>query len=384
MKYIPILLSLLIIFSACGMEGEAPVSTFTPIDVNATDETRTLFTSLDAIRHQHVLFGHQDDLAYGYNWINEPGRSDVLGTTGSYPAVYGWELGDLELGYEENLDAVNFENMKEWIKEGYRRGGVITIGWHMNNPVTGGDAWDTEGNAVPTVLPGGENHEMFKEWLDRFADFAGDLTAIGSNGETHPIPILFRPFHEMTGSWFWWGRDLCTPEEFVELWQFTVDYLKNEKGLNHLLYSYSTDVFNSKEDYLERYPGDDYVDMLGYDDYHSVRSVDTQDTFVERLEMLVEMAEERNKIPAMTETGYEGIPDPEWWTETLLAGINANENTRRIAYVLAWRNANHENDRPNHYYAPFPGHPSEANFVEFREHPLIMFEEDLPDLYSIY
>lgn len=373
----------LLIFSACDIESEAPITTYTPIDHNATEETRTLFTSLDAIRHQHVLFGHQDDLAYGYEWINEPGRSDVLETAGSYPAVYGWELGDLEYGNEENLDGVNFENMKEWIREGYSRGGVITIGWHMNNPVTGGDAWDTDGNAVPTVLPGGENHEMFKEWLDRFADFAGDLTVTDDTGDSHAIPILFRPFHEHNGSWFWWGQDLTTTEDFIALWRFTVEYLRDEKDLNNLLYSYSPDVFDSKEAYLERYPGDDYVDIFGYDDYHSIRSADTRDTFVYRLEMVVEMAEERNKIPAMTETGYETIPDPEWWTETLLAGINATETTRRIAYVLVWRNANHEHDRPDHYYAPFSGHPSEKNFREFREHELILFEDDLPDLYSL-
>jgi len=97
--------------------------------------------------------------------------------------------------------------------------------------------------------------------------------------------------------------------------------------------------------------------------------------------MLMEMAEERGKIPAMTETGYETITDSTWWTDVLLAGINANETTRRIAYVLVWRNANHENDRPDHYYAPYEGHPSADNFREFREHELMLFEDDLPDLY---
>jgi mannan endo-1,4-beta-mannosidase len=350
-------------------------------DSKLSEKTQILFDNLDSIRHDHVLFGNQDDLAYGVNWINEPGRSDVLETAGSYPAVYGWELGDLELGNEANLDGVNFENMKQWIRDGYNRGGVITIGWHMNNPATGGNAWETDGNALSTIIPGGEHHQTYTEWLDRFAEFINDLSVTGDNGESHLVPVLFRPFHEMTGSWFWWGRDHSTPEEYITLWRFTVDYLRNEKGLNNLLFSYSTDVFESEEDYLERYPGDAYVDIMGYDDYHSIRSTDTQQTFVSRLEMLVEMAEERSKIPAMTETGYETIPDSSWWTDVLLSGINANDTTRRIAYVLTWRNANHENDRPDHYYAPYSGHPSEENFREFREHELILFEDDLPDLY---
>ncbi len=377
MKSIALLFSLMLM-SSCAATDSSPESDTTSSQL--TEKTQILFDNLDTIRHDHVLFGHQDDLAYGYNWINEPGRSDVLETAGSYPAVYGWELGDLELGNEENLDGVNFKNMKEWIKEGYRRGGVITIGWHMNNPATGGNAWDTEGNAVATILPGGENHEKFKEWLDIFAGFVEDLTVI-TNGESVDIPILFRPYHEMTGNWFWWGGDSCTPKEYIELWRFTVDYLRDEKKLNNLLYSYSPDQFDSKEAYLERYPGDAYVDILGYDDYHSVTSTDTQDTFVNRLETLVEMAEERGKIPAMTETGFETIPDENWWTDVLLAGINSSETTRRIAYVLVWRNANYGHDRPDHYYAPYPGHPSAENFREFREHELILFEEDLPDLY---
>lgn len=381
MRYLYIVFFFFIFITSCKTEAESPVSSFTTADQHATAQTKALFSSLDAIRQEHVLFGHQDDLAYGYNWINEPGRSDVLETAGSYPAVYGWELGDLELGNEENLDGVNFENMKEWIRDGYSRGGVITIGWHMNNPATGGNAWDTEGNAVTSVLPGGEHHEKFRGWLDIFADFVSDLTVTNESGGTEQVPVIFRPFHEMTGSWFWWGRDFATAGEFAELWQFTVDYLKDEKDLHNLLYSYSTDVFDSEEDYLERYPGDEYVDVIGFDDYHSIRSVDTQEQFTSRLRMLVDIAEKRDKIPAMTETGFETIPEPDWWTETLLAGINKDQTTRKIAYVLVWRNANNENDRPDHYYAPYPGHPSENDFKKFREHPLILFEDDLPDLY---
>ena len=379
MKLMILLLSLTLLSSCAGGES-SPVSDTS--DSPLSEKTQILFENLESIRQDHVLFGHQDDLAYGVNWINEPGRSDVLETAGSYPAVYGWELGDLELGSDENLDGVNFENIKQWIKDGYQRGGIITIGWHMNNPATGGNAWETNGNAVSTIIPDGEHHQTYTEWLDRFAEFINDLSVTGNNGESHLVPVLFRPFHEMTGSWFWWGRDHSTPEEYISLWRFTIDYLREEKGLKNLLFSYSTDVFESEEDYLERYPGDAYVDIMGYDDYHSIRSTDTQQTFVSRLEMLVEMAEERGKIPAMTETGYETIPDSTWWTDVLLAGINANDTTRRVAYVLTWRNANHENDRPDHYYAPYSGHPSEENFRTFREHELILFEDDLPDLYS--
>lgn len=354
-------------------------------DPNITPEALSLFKNLDQIRHDHVLFGHQDDLAYGVYWVSEPGRSDVRETAGSYPAVYGWELGDLELGAEQNLDKVNFSNMRSWIREGYLRGGVITIGWHMNNPATGGNAWDTVGRAISHILPGAPGHEMFLDWLDTFADFVKTLRV--EDGETrhpaHLIPILFRPYHEHNGSWFWWGADHSSPEQYKSLWRFTTDYLRNTHKLNNLLYVYSPDRFEDEAHYMERYPGDDYVDVFGYDDYGNVRSVETVPTLTAKLENVVNMAEARGKIPVLSETGNEQIPIDTWFTDVLLAAIKGSETSRRIAYTLVWRNANAETDRPDHYYAPFEGHPTVANFVEFRNDPFVLFEDDLPDLYSL-
>ena len=75
------------------------------------------------------------------------------------------------------------------------------------------------------------------------------------------IPVIFRPFHELNGSWFWWGGKNCTPEEIKQLYRFTVAYLRDQKNVHNLLYAYNTDRFTTKEDYLERYPGDEWVDI---------------------------------------------------------------------------------------------------------------------------
>ncbi len=99
--------------------------------------------------------------------------------------------------------------------------------------------------------------------------------------------------------------------------------------------------------------------------------------FVKSLEMIVKLAEERNKIPVLTETGLDKLHIAGWWTEMLLAGINANEVTRRIAYVLVWRNASED-----HFHAPFPGHFSEADFIKFYNDPLTVFEADLSNVYK--
>ena len=68
-----------------------------------------------------------------------PGRSDIRDITGEYPAVYGFDLGRIELGWKVNLDSVPFDKTRQYIQEAYERGGIITLSWHLNNPLTGGN-----------------------------------------------------------------------------------------------------------------------------------------------------------------------------------------------------------------------------------------------------
>jgi len=167
-----------------------------PCDPMATEETKHLYQNLSKLRRSGYMIGHQDDLAYGVNWKYEKGKSDIKEVTGDYPAVYGWELGHLELDSSRNLDGVPFDKMKEFIAEGYSRGGVITISWHFTNALNGKSAWNPEPGSVAAILPGGAKHELYKKWLDRIAAFMLDLK--GSRKEL--IPVIFRPFHELNGS----------------------------------------------------------------------------------------------------------------------------------------------------------------------------------------
>jgi len=342
-----------------------------PIDGEATLQTKALFSNLKAISNEGILFGHQDDLAYGVYWKDESRRSDVKDASGSYPALFGWDIS--KIGQRSfNIDSVDFEKMKGWIKQAYQWGGVNTISWHMDNPVTNGDSWDNK-PAVYSILPGGDKHEWYKEKLDLFVDFLEDLNVDGTQ-----IPIIFRPFHEHTGNWFWWGRGNCTSEEFTALWQFTVNYLKDEKAVHHLLYAYSTDRFKSEKDYLDFYPGDDYVDILAYDDYHSIKTLEEKPELIRQLSTIVELAEERGKIAALSESGYETIPVEDWWTTVLLEGLTSDTTARKIAYCMIWRNA-----WPHHHYAPFKGHPSADDFKKFKQDPFMLFMDELPiDMYK--
>jgi mannan endo-1,4-beta-mannosidase len=363
-----------------------------PSDALATDQARFLFLNLDRIRREHVLFGHQDALAYGVKWFDEPDRSDVKDITGSHPAVHGWDLGGIERGGSHNFDGIAFDQMQQMIHEGHKRGAVNTLSWHMDNPVTGGDAWDvSEGRGVVgAILPGGEHHDTFISWLDGAAAFIEGLEAWDADGNRYLIPVIFRPFHEMNGNWFWWGDAYATDEEFRDLFRFTVDYLRNDKRLHNLLWAYSPNSLSElepKDEYWRWYPGDDWVDVLGFDDYYTTWGGYGHDDGVakmtENLVWLVEQAETRGKIPALTETGQlEMLTDVDWYTGQLLAAIKGHPTAQRIAWVLIWRNANAETNRRDHFYVPYFGHPASEDFKMFTEHPLIWLEDDLPDLYQ--
>jgi mannan endo-1,4-beta-mannosidase len=355
--------------------SRAVAQTVGPCDKQATKQTIALCYNLKKLAVKGYMFGHQDDLAYGVNWRYENGRSDVKDVAGDYPAVYGWELGGLEAGEDKNIDGVPFKKMRQFIKEGYERGSVITISWHARSPFGAPKgAWDTTHGTVTSILPGGANHQLYRSWLDEVATFL--LSLKGSHGEF--VPVLFRPFHELTGNWFWWGRNACTPEQFKVLWRFTQYYLQNEKKVHNLLYVYNTaGDFKTKEEFLERYPGDDMVDMISFDSYQ-YDDPEKSDWFVKntqaQLEIVSAIATEKNKAMAIAETGYEQIPFARWWTETLSKAIGQY----KISYVLVWRNHGYNQwMKKMHYYAPYKGHGSEADFIKFYQQGNTLFEKDV-------
>src|SRR4029078_7821565 len=128
-----------------------------PADKKATRETTALYRNLKKLLSEGIMLGHQDDLAYGFGWKYEPGRSDIKDVTGDYPAVMGFELVRLELDHPVNLDSVPFDKMRGFIKDAYKHGSVITISWHLNNPLPGKTAWDpSPKETVASILPNGE------------------------------------------------------------------------------------------------------------------------------------------------------------------------------------------------------------------------------------
>ena len=348
------------------------------IDVRATPQTVALYRNLKKHSENHILFGHQHATEYGRGWAGDPDRSDVKSVVETHPAVIGVDLQGLSGHTREDISK-NKETLRRNIVATYDRGGLTTLSWHMMNPVTGGDFYwkNSPVPAVNQIIPGGSFHEQYREILTDIADFAHIVA--GEDGTL--APMIFRPFHEFDGDWFWWGKPHCSKEEFITLWRFTVSHLRDTLGVHNFIYAFSPDcLFETEGEYLDRYPGDAWVDLLGMDDYADFGRGGTYhlETGVRKLQIVSNYARQANKLAAFTETGLESLAVPNWWTDTLLAVLK-RENVK-LCYVLVWRN---DSDSPTHYYAPHPGHPSVPDFVKFSQDPLILLERDLPPLYTL-
>lgn len=317
------------------------------------------------IKDGKVLFGHHDDPAYGHNWKYEEGRSDVRDAVGEYPAIMNWDFGGIEKGDSANLDGVPFEFMRAQAIAQNARGGINSFSWHPYSPVARESSWETSDTTIVSkMMNDPEVRKRFDGDLQRIADFFNSLRDEKGN----KIPVIFRPWHEHTGNWFWWGEANCTKEQYKFLWEETRRVF-DRAGVDNVLWTYSPDRVADIDKYLERYPGDRYVDIMGADIYNfdGKKGIPTYRERVDNtLSAVIEAARKHGKIPAFSETGCESLVVPDWYTSVLLPVLKKYP----VAYVTVWRNAH---DKPNHYYVPFAGHPAMDDFKKFYNNPSTVF-----------
>jgi len=354
---------------AAGKELPEPTKVPAPIDPDATLETKALFYNLRKQMGKGILFGHQHTTCYGIGWKSQDDRSDVKSATGAFPAVYGWDMEHKHRGTD---------HLEKLIIDAFERGGVNTMSWCMDHPITGGN-YKLQGKrrTVKKILPGGELHGKLKTKLDGFAHFVSRL----KDSKGRLIPIIFRPWHEHNGGWFWWGTQDCSPEEFVQLWRFTVTYLRDTKKVHNLLYAYSPDkpgIRNAKDYERNRFPGYEYMDVMGVDCYERESCA----TLVGLCKAAVELADQHGKIAALTEFGYRdgmskcGVKN--WYTEAFLKPLKNDPVASRISYAMTWRNAHKD-----HFWVPYPGHPAVEDFKRFAEDPFIVLGDGIPPMYAL-
>jgi mannan endo-1,4-beta-mannosidase len=234
------------------------------VDKKATGETKNLFFNLKKIAQTHVIFGHQHATEYGHGWSGDANRSDVKSVTGSHPGVIGIDFSGLSGRSSADIEKAK-ASLTRTITDTYNRSGIITVAWHFSNPVTPqtGFNWkdSVSAPAITNIVPGGSHHRQYKDILKTVADLAKSCK--GKDGKL--VPMIFRPFHEFDGDWFWWGKSHCSREDFVNNWRFTVSFLRDSLNVHNFIYAFSPDNrFNTEPEYLDRYPGDEYVDLLGW------------------------------------------------------------------------------------------------------------------------
>ncbi|WP_051772480.1 glycosyl hydrolase [Saccharothrix sp. NRRL B-16314] len=348
-------------------------------DPDATPETRSLYSYLREQQGKGVLFGHQQTTEFGVTWdeVTETDglKSDVKAGVGDHPALFGWDTGHLGHGSSPGDPAPeeNFRATVKLIETAHNEiGGVHTLASHMDNFVTGGSFYDTNGDVVTRILPGGDHNAQFNAYLDRVARLAHEVDDANGN----PIPMIYRPFHENSGSWFWWGAAHASPAKYVELFRYTVEYLRDVKDVHNFLYAYSPGGgYGGVDDvYMRTYPGDNYIDVFGIDSYDgSNGSQQWLDGIVADLGMIARIAAEKGKVSAFTEYGISGALKPNGqngnlnWFTTMFDAIKADPWASRSAFMLTWVNFGTEQ-----FFLPYPATATEP------EHEL------LPDLKRLH
>ncbi|MBZ4043006.1 glycoside hydrolase family 26 protein [Flavobacterium hibisci] len=356
------------------------------VDKKATAETVALFYNLKILGKTKVAIGQQD--AFNNFYQDAGGDSDIKKNTGFDPAILGSDFMFITDKNNNNQSNNWFYQQEQKIisdtKAAYAKGIINTFSWHLREPnnetsfYTSDMTTEQKNTAFKSILPGGANHEWYKKKLDKVASVFLNLK--GSKGEL--IPVIFRPFHEFDGSWFWWGANFCTAEEYKTAYKFTVDYLKNTKGVHNILYAFSPDrTYLTSTDYLSRYPGDKYVDVLGMDNYGDFDNQGTTgaNTANSKLKIISDLAKSKVKIAALTETGYRvtssNTPINDWFSTYLYDALTSN--SIEVSYMMFWTNDS------DGYYVPNSSVSNAADFKTFASKPKSALVNSLPKMYEL-
>ena len=263
------------------------------INKNANKVTQKLFSYLCDSYGKYVLSGQVCDGGYNGNEFTA-----IRNVTGKTPAILGLDFMDYTpsrtaLGAKSSAveTAVEFSDM----------GGIVTFCWHWNAPTEYLKEGKDSDNGNPRWWGGfytrnstfdiakvmnGEDKEG-KALIDRdIEEIAKQLKRLDNAG----VPVLWRPLHEASGGWFWWGAKGA--DAYKKLWVYLYEELTYKYECNNLIW-----VFNGQND--EWYPGDEYVDIIGEDIYPGER------VYAPQTAKFKEAAgySDSNKIVALTENG---------------------------------------------------------------------------------
>ena len=242
-----------------------------PVDPEAIPEAKSLMNYLSSVYGKNIISGQQEIYQYGPHGM-EYEFEYLEKLTGHMPAIRGFDYGNFTCPAFGSDDG-STERVIDWVKN---RNGIATSSWHLNVPTdfasytTGSKiAWEkttytqnTDFSPAKAATPGTKENAYYLAALTTLAEEFNEL-------EEQGIPVLWRPLHEAeggggeTGSWFWWGRE--GSEAYKKLWVYTYETLTNDFDCHNLIWEWNSYDFPTSENW---YPGDQYVDIIGYDKYN--------------------------------------------------------------------------------------------------------------------
>lgn len=376
---------------------EATDKTLTMTDPDASNSAKALYAYLQGLTESdQVLFGHQNDVSRSVGTKDELG--DVHDVTGSVSGIFGIDslaLFGSEAGGTDAKSAL--ENSINYSKKAAENGAIVTLSAHMPNFTSAkikdngdgtydffdcnfNESKDLSGDSLKKILPEGEKNKVFTAYLDTIATYANKL-------QESNIPVIFRPLHENTGGWFWWGTG-NTAESYKSLYAYTREYLES-KGVHNMLYVYSPNgPLETEAEYMSRYPGDAYVDILAFDYYNDFNTypAESDTSFFDHLDQTCQvvssLAKQHNKLAAISETGVRVMKKDGSDNEGLLVKNNpVSEAKSGVNWYQKVNDIAKENDMP--YYMVWANF-SDTNFYVPYKYSDTMGQEMINDFISYY
>ena len=281
-----------------------------PADPDLMPEARRVWEYLHSIHGRYTLSG-----------VSQVKNAEAIERVcGKMPALVamdlsGWNSPTWGRTYTPVVEQT-IESAKAW----WAGGGIVTLQFHWKHPLkTNGTAWvGKHGNNPPSgpfdmaaaVQAGTPEHEAIMADLDRHADYLAQLAEAR-------VPVLWRPFHEIDGGWFWW-TDKEHPEAVAQMWRLMFDHLVHRRGIHNLIWVYSAGLHpaGKNRDVAQidlrklHYPGGDYVDISGIDIYPNEYygwGRPQEDTYPKAYDIMSKVSP--GKMLALCEG--EAIPDPD-------------------------------------------------------------------------
>lgn len=310
-----------------------------------------MYDYLRSIWGVKVLSGQQD-----LTWKDSTDMYQrVINDTGKAPAIMGYDF--MNYGWPSTWGGQNQtgEALEHW-----QRGGLITFCWHWRDPTHATDAFYTADTTFKIPVADG----VLDATDPTYDDIVADIDAIAAELQTLEdagVPVLWRPLHEASGGWFWWGRtrsDGVTPAEAnIALWRFMFDRMVNHHGLSNLIW-----VWNGQN--AAWYPGDEYVDIVSQDIYDGQKNYESQLSSFNTTKNYPS----ENKLVAMSENS--NIPDPDemaadgaWWL-----------------YFVTWNDGDSaEGVTSNNNFWTGEYYNTDAHKLHVYTHDLVITLDELPD-----